>query len=129
MSTDKQYTVGTILENKVKQFTKVISVRNGVYGLSGWTTLKNAEKATVARLFINSNGTRHAGCKVVKAGTKTKASDTGAPSGNDAGGFDLEKATGAVLKKILEDNQLDVPKKVADMRELVREKVDLSKLS
>lgn len=45
-----------ILENAVGQFTKIISVRNGVYGLSGWTTRANADKATAPAIHRNKYG-------------------------------------------------------------------------
>lgn len=124
---DKQYTPGTILKNKIGQFTKVVSVKNGVYGLSGWTTLKNAEKATVARVFVNKHGTRYAGCTVEKEGKKVKES---APASNDANTDPVEKATGPKLKELLKANDLPVSGTVAELRERVRENdLDTSSLA
>lgn len=60
-----KYIIGTIIENRLKQFAKVLSSKNSVYGLSGWTTRKNAEKATVITHFLNEFGMRGAGVKVV----------------------------------------------------------------
>lgn len=67
--TNKEYKVGSVLKSSVGEFTKIISIKNGVYGLSGWTTLGNASKATVANLFVNGYGLEYAGVTVEKAGT------------------------------------------------------------
>ena len=83
----QDFKVGAILENSVRQFAKIIAVREGnIYGLSGWTTRESAEKATVAHKFVNSYGLEYAGARVVKGGTgastKTFKSDTD-DTGND----------------------------------------------
>jgi len=61
------YSVGAIVQNSLKQFAKVISIKNGLYGISGWTTLPNAEKATIIAKYVNIYGLKYAGAVVVKA--------------------------------------------------------------
>lgn len=73
MSEVKQYKPGAILKSEVGQFAKIISVRNGVYGISDWSTKKNAEKATVANKFINAYGLKYANCTVEKSAQAGKA--------------------------------------------------------
>ena len=68
------YAVGQILVNDLRQFAKVISCKNGVYGLSGWSSKENAEKATVAHKFVNVYGLQYANLRVVSTETKAKAS-------------------------------------------------------
>lgn len=67
------YFVGALLQNSVGQFTKIISVKNGVYGLGGWTTRGNAEKQTVAHKFVNEYGLQYANAKVVSGTSSPKA--------------------------------------------------------
>lgn len=73
----KEYKVGDILENSIRQFAKVISIKNGIYGLSGWTSKENAEKATVAYKYVNGYGLSYAGVKLISSGSSKK---TEAPS-------------------------------------------------
>lgn len=72
--------VGAIIENHVRQYAKVISVKNGVYGLSDWMTRDNAEKATIAVRHINVYGMQYAGIKVVSAVKASKPSAKSVPS-------------------------------------------------
>jgi len=69
-----------ILENSIRQFAKIISVKNGVYALSGWMTRENAEKATVAMKHVNVFGLQYAGVRVASAGTSSKKSAKSEPS-------------------------------------------------
>jgi len=78
------YAVGQILVNDLRQFTKIISLKNGVYGLSGWTSKENAEKATVAHKFVNVYGLKYANLRVVSAGPKVKATAPAETSGSKA---------------------------------------------
>lgn len=77
--------VGNLLENSMRQFAKVISVKNGVYGISGWTTRVSAEKATVVAKRINKYGLINGNVRVTKGGD---ASSANAPA-------DDNKASGA----------------------------------
>jgi len=70
---DLIFQVGDVVVNEVRQFAKIISIRNGVYGFSGWTTLPNAQKATVAQKFLNSYGAQSANLQVVKGASKVTA--------------------------------------------------------
>lgn len=72
-------TVGAILENRLRQFCKVISVRNGVYGLSGWTTRAHAEKATITQVHLNVYGLRNASVKVVSGSSESEPTQESAP--------------------------------------------------
>ncbi len=64
---DTIYQVGTILVNSVGQFTKIISFRNGRYGLSGWVASRtNAEKANVAFKYVNTSGLAAISVQIVK---------------------------------------------------------------
>lgn len=73
--------VGSLFENHLRQFAKVISAKNGVYGLSDWMTRANAEKATVATRHINVYGLESSGAKIVKSVKAPQApSATSAPS-------------------------------------------------
>lgn len=88
--------VGAILENSLRQYTKVISIRNGIYGLSGWTTRESAEKANVSTKFVNIYGLKYANVKVVggtKADKATAPAKSGAPT-------DTEKPTKSSLNKL-----------------------------
>lgn len=81
--TTTEYKVGQVLESSHKQFTKIISERNGLFGLSGWTTRANAEKATRAIEFRNEFGLRAAHARVVsevkKGGSRKSAPATSTP--------------------------------------------------
>lgn len=67
-----EFTIGQILKNSSGEFTKIISHKRGIYGISGWGSLVTAEKATVARQFINKYGLKYAEVKIVKSSTPAK---------------------------------------------------------
>lgn len=74
---DNKFKVGMILENPIRQFSKIISRKNGVYGLSEWSNRINAEKATVAYIHLNIYGLQYANVRVVETGKgKSKPNDT-----------------------------------------------------
>lgn len=55
----KAIKIGSIIEDtSAGLFAKVISVYHGVYGLSGWSPRKSAEKATVATIHLNGRSLR-----------------------------------------------------------------------
>ena len=60
MSEVKTYKVGQILKSDSGQYTKIISVRNGVYGISGWVNEKSAKKSTIAMKHVNRHGLANA---------------------------------------------------------------------
>lgn len=76
----KALKIGSILETPTGEFAKVINVRNGVYGLSGWTNRKNAERATVAHVHMNGRAIRNNSDIKVMSATSSKA----APAKSDA---------------------------------------------
>lgn len=120
------YKVGTILSNKLGEFTKIISLKNGVYGITGWVRRQgDANKATVATKFINRFGLKYAGVKIVKAGSKVEdaPSETDETAENGDGVIDLTKAKGDDLKAYAKENDIDISDltKVADIRERVIE--------
>lgn len=79
-----KFKVGAILENPLRQFAKIIAIKNGVYALSGWTSREHAEKATVAYTRVNSYGLMYANVKVVSAGKgKSEPSDDAGSSNAD----------------------------------------------
>lgn len=69
---EKVYKVGTILKASSGEYTKIISYRNGVYGISGWASLVSAKKATVVQKSINAYGFQNANARVVSAGKETE---------------------------------------------------------
>ena len=71
-----EFKVGQIIENSLRQFTKIVSVRNGIYGLTGWQSRESAEKSNVAHNFVNVYGLRYAGARIVKGGTASNAPET-----------------------------------------------------
>lgn len=81
--THAEFKVGQILENSLRQFTKVVSVRNGIYGITGWMSRESAEKSTVAHKFVNKYGLSYAGVKAVKGG-KSKGATAPEENGTDS---------------------------------------------
>lgn len=77
----KAIKIGSILhDSSTGKFAKVIDVYHGVYGLSGWSTRKVVEKATVATIRLN--GRALARSEFVKA--VSNASGKVAPAKPDA---------------------------------------------
>lgn len=70
---DRSLKVGDVVVNEVRQYAKILSFSNGVYGLSGWTTLGNAEKATVVQKFLNTYGVSQANLRLVKGASSNNA--------------------------------------------------------
>ena len=121
----QEYTVGTILTNKLGEFTKVISLRNGIYGITGWVKKqKKAEEATVATKFVNKFGLKYAGVSIIKKGKVSKeAPKETEPETGDDDELDLTKAKGDDLKAYAEKNDIDITglKTVGEIREAVIE--------
>lgn len=121
----KEYALGTILVNKLGEYTKVISLRNGIYGITGWVKKqKQAEKATVATKFVNKFGLKYAGASIIKKGKVSKeAPKETEPKSGDDDVLDLTKAKGDDLKAYAKENNIDITglTKVADIREAVIE--------
>lgn len=96
MSKTLTYKVGQIIESANRQFAKIISVHNGRYGLSGFTNLANAKKATVAIDFFNEYGMEANAFKIVgKAST-----DSDDDSDTSDSGDTTEKPTKTSLTKL-----------------------------
>lgn len=93
---DRSLKVGDVVVNEVRQYAKILSFSNGVYGLSGWTTLGNAEKATVVQKFLNTYGVSQANLRLVKGAVE----DDAPASFDDSTG---EKPTKSALKKLSAD--------------------------
>jgi hypothetical protein len=92
----QNFKVGDLLINTVGQFTRIISVQANRFGLSGWTTRVNAEKANVATKFVNIYGLEAAQVRVVGKGTSKKTED----SASEEKGSDDNKPTKASLNKL-----------------------------
>lgn len=75
--TDGEFKVGQVLANPLGQYTKIISVKNGIYGHCGWTSRKAAEKATVAHKFVNKFGLRNANARAVSKSSASSSPATG----------------------------------------------------
>lgn len=99
--------VGAILVNSMRQFTKIISIRKGIYGLSGWSSRANAEKATVAHKFVNVYGLKNGGVRVVKGSSKGSANAPAETSGDEA----TNKPTKAEINKLSADEAKALLKK------------------
>ena len=80
----KRYKIGTIFENELGQFAKVVSIRNGVYGLAGWAARKLVEKATSASVFLNGYGLRNANLKIVSSTAKAAPAEAAAKKSEPA---------------------------------------------
>ncbi len=91
------YKVGQILENSMRQFTKVISVKNGIYGISGWMALEHAKKSVVATNFVNIYGLTYANARVVGGGKSAKPAPAAAGSDTTA---TKDKPTKSQLSKL-----------------------------
>lgn len=78
----QEFKVGMLLENSLRQFTKIISVRNGIYGITGWMSRESAEKSNVAHKFVNKYGLRYTNARVVK-GDKASFSKPTEPETGD----------------------------------------------
>lgn len=104
--------VGAILENDLRQFTKVISFKRGLYGISGWTSKANAEKATVAMQFLNSFGMKFANIRVVKT-TGSKVAPLTRESAKSAKPTEaqLNKMSAADVKALADSMGIKAPTK------------------
>lgn len=100
-----EFKIGSVVENSMRQFTKIISYRRGIYGLSGWTSRANAEKATNAVTFVNKYGLEYAGAKTVSKGGSTKDKSNAPEVSDDA-------PTKAEITKLSADEAKALHKKV-----------------
>ena len=118
MSKDKEYVVGSILKAQDGTYTKIISEKRGVYGISGWSQQRSAKESTVAHKFINKYGLRFANVQVISCPEEIfETTDE-----NDAEDtIDLATANGNMLKAYAKDNGIDIKgaKNVNEIRELV----------
>lgn len=63
------------MENSIREFTKVLVIKDGLFGISGWTNLKNAKESKVVVTYVNSFGLESAEVKIVKGGDKEDSSN------------------------------------------------------
>lgn len=92
-----EFKVGQILENSLRQFTKIVSIRNGIYGITGWMSRESALKSNVVHKFVNIYGLQYAGSKVVKGG-KTSAPEV---EGNGKTDADLDTPSKSSINKLV----------------------------
>lgn len=104
------YKVGQLLENSIRQFAKIVSVKNGIYGLTGWTDRRSAEKSTVARVFVNVYGLRNASVK--SYGKTESVKDTATVSKPETAKVVEEKPTKAYINKLSANDAKALCKKV-----------------
>lgn len=90
------YKVGQVIESANRQFAKIISVHNGRYGLSGFTNLVNAKKATVAIDFFNEYGMEANAFKIVGKASDDTEGDSDTSVSDDT----TEKPSKASLNKL-----------------------------
>jgi len=76
MSKKSAFKVGDIVKNEVGQFTKILSIVDNRFGLSGWSTLPNAKKATVVTTFLNIFGMEALDLEVISGGTSKESTPT-----------------------------------------------------
>lgn len=87
------FEVGQIIKNSIGQFTKILSIKDNRYGLSGWSTLPNAKKANVVTTFLNVFGLENCEVEITDEVSDVEASDE-APTSED------EKVTKKSLKAL-----------------------------
>lgn len=108
MRNESELVVGAVLENSLRQFSKIISVKDGVYLLSGWTTKEHAEKATVGYTRMNIFGLQNAGFKIASTPKKLKRANAPASSSDDKlSKGDLEKLSAKDVKAYAESINVD----------------------
>lgn len=73
---NETFNIGDIVVNDLRQFAKVITIKTGRYGLSGWTSRDHAEEDTVAQIFLNINGMLSANLQVVSNDGSTSSEKT-----------------------------------------------------
>lgn len=86
------YKIGDILVNELRQCAKIINVKNGIYGLSGWTTQGNAAKAKIAEKHLNIYGLEYLNYKVIKSGPKAKTTAPEVAEGDEKADAKAEAA-------------------------------------
>ena len=118
----QEFKVGQILENSLRQFTKVVSVRNGIYGITGWMSRESAEKSNVSHKFVNKYGLRYANARVVKGGkvsdskpTETETGDTTITDGPSKSSIKALKADEA--RELAEKEGLSTEGNAKDVKE------------
>lgn len=122
------YKVGLILTNRLGEFTKVISEKNGIFGITGWVRRQeDAKKATVARNFVNKYGLQYANAKIADKGS-SKVAPSEKPKEEvveKKDEIDLVKAKGDDLKAYAEKNEIDISglTSVKDIRAKILESV------
>jgi hypothetical protein len=118
----QEFKVGQIIENSLRQFTKIISVRNGIYGISGWASRESAEKATVAHKFVNKYGLAYANAVIVK-GSKasvskpTETDESSEPATDKLSKSAINKLNAADAKALAEKEGLSIEGNAKDVKE------------
>lgn len=94
------FKVGDIVKNSFGQFTKILSIKDERYGLSGWTTLPNAKKATVVNTFLNVFAMEDLDLETIsESKDDSTSSDDQTGDSNDANTSD-DKPTKSALSKL-----------------------------
>lgn len=102
----KDIKVGTILENSIREFTKVLVVKDGMYGITGWSNLKGTKDAKVVVTYLNAFGLESAEVKIVK-GDKPVVANAPATTGDAPTKASLGKLSAEEVKALAVELKLD----------------------
>lgn len=93
------FKVGDIVKNSVGQFTKILSIKDERYGLSGWATLPNAKKSTVVTTFLNVFAMEELDLETV-SGSKDDSTSSNDQTGGSNDDKSDDKPTKSALSKL-----------------------------
>lgn len=122
MSKELKFEVGQIIKNSLGQYTKIVSILDNRYGLTGWSNLPNAKKSNVVTTFLNIFGLEN--CEVEITDEVSDESDE-APTLKDKKG-EVEVAEYLVISEEIyplnEDGSLqDTPLELYSVHEIPTE--------
>lgn len=102
----KDIKVGTILENSIREFTKVLVIKDGMYGITGWSNLKGTKDSKVVVTYLNSFGIESTGATIVK-GDKPVVANAPAPTSDAPTKTSLGKLSAEEVKALAVELKLD----------------------
>lgn len=119
----KDIKVGTILENSVREFTKVLVIKGGMYGITGWSNLKGTKDADVVVTYLNSFGLEACEVKIVKGDkpvvANAPATTENAPEGDKPTKTSLGKLSAEEVKALAVELKLDAEGTKPEILELL----------
>lgn len=99
MSKKLKFEIGQIIKNSFGQFAQIISIKDDMFGLTGWSSLVSAKKSNVVTTYINIFGLESCEVEITDEVADPDASDEAPTTKDGEDDEDVELAKYLVISE------------------------------